>query len=116
MSYVDGFVVVVPKKKIEAYRKLARKAGKIWREHGALQYVEAAGDDLDIKFGLPFPKLAKPKPSETIVFSWILYKSRKHRDSVNKKVMERMAHEKMPEMPFDCKKMAWGGFKVIADV
>lgn len=117
MSYVDGFVIPVPKKNIAAYKKLAAKAGKIWMEHGALQYVEAVGEDMNVKFGLPFPKLVKPKPNETIVFSWIVYKSRKHRDQVNAKVMKdkRMDPSKMKEMPFDCKKMAYGGFTVLVN-
>ena len=87
MSYVDGFVLVVPKKKIPAYTKIARLAGKVWREHGALDYRECAGDDLKVKFGMPFTKLVKTKPSETIVFSYIVFKSRAHRDKVNAKVM-----------------------------
>lgn len=85
MSYVDGFVLVVPKKKIAAYAKIARLAGKVWREHGALDYRECVGDDLKVKFGVPFTKLAKTKPDETIVFAYILYKSRAHRDRVNAK-------------------------------
>ena len=87
MRYVDGFVLPVPKKNLKAYRRIAQKAGKIWREHGALEYRECAGDDLDIKMGVTFPKLAKARPGETVVFSWIVYKSRAHRDAVNKKVM-----------------------------
>ncbi len=87
MQYVDGFVLPVPQKKLKLYRSIAQKAGKIWREHGALQYVEAVGEDLEVKFGMSFPKALKPKPGETIVFSWIVYKSRAHRDKVNAKVM-----------------------------
>ena len=87
MSYVDGFVLVVPKKKLAIYKKMATKAGKVWREHGALDYRECVGDDLKVKMGLPFPKLAKTKPGETVVFSYIVYKSRAHRDKVNAKVM-----------------------------
>jgi uncharacterized protein YbaA (DUF1428 family) len=116
MSYVDGFVLVVPKKKLAIYKSMARKAGKIWREHGALDYRECVGDDLKVKFGLPFTKLAKTKPSETVVFSYIVYKSRAHRDKVNAKVMsdKRLAGPSMPkEMPFDMKRMAYGGFKTI---
>ena len=87
MQYVDGFLVPVPKKNLDAYRRMSQKAGKVWRDHGALQYVEAAGDDLDVKFGVSFKKTIKLKPGETVVFSWIVYKSRAHRDKVNAKVM-----------------------------
>ena len=88
MPYVDGFLLAVPKRKLQAYVDISKKAGKIWKEHGALEYRECAGDDLKIKMGVPFPKVAKAKPGETVVFSWIVYKSRKHRDSVNAKVMK----------------------------
>jgi uncharacterized protein YbaA (DUF1428 family) len=115
MSYVDGFVLVVPKKKLPAYVKLARKAAIVWRDHGALDYRECAGDDLKVKMGLPFPKLAKAKAGETVIFSWITYKSRAHRDKVNKKVMaDKRLFDGMPkEMPFDIKRMAYGGFKTL---
>lgn len=115
MPYVDGFVLPVPKKNLAAYARMSKKAGKIWREHGALEYRECAGDDLAIKFGMPFPKLAKTKPGETIVFAWIVYKSRAHRDRVNAKVMAdpRMHSVSPKEMPFDVKRMAYGGFKVF---
>lgn len=114
MAYVDGFLVVVPAKNIEAYVKIAKFAGKVWREHGALDYRECVGEDLDIPFGRPFPKLAKAKPDETVVFAWILYKSRAHRDRVNAKVMKdpRMAKMGPKDMPFDFKKMSMGGFQV----
>ena len=118
MAYVDGFVLVVPKNKLPAYKRIASKAGKIWREHGALEYRECVGDDLNVKFGLPFPKLTKPKAGETVLFSYIVYKSRAHRDRVNAKVMkdkrinEACNNEKMP---FDPKRMAYGGFKVFVD-
>ena len=117
MSYVDGFVLVVPKKKIDTYKKMARKAGKIWREHGALDYRECVGDDLKVKFGMPFTKLTKTKPTETVVFSYIVYKSRKQRDSINKKVMAdpRLAGMDPKKMPFDGKRMMWGGFKGIVE-
>lgn len=118
MSYVDGFVLVVPNKKLAVYKSMARKAGKIWREHGALDYRECVGDDLKVKFGLPFTKLAKTKPSETVVFSYILYKSRAHRDKVNAKVMadKRLQGPGMPkEMPFDMKRMAYGGFRTLVE-
>src|SRR5687768_2351901 len=88
MKYVDGYVLPVPKKKIEVYRRIAQKAGKIWREHGALEYRECAGEDLDSKWGVPFPKQMKVKPGETVVFAWIVFKSRAHRDKVNAKVMK----------------------------
>ncbi|HJS07226.1 MAG TPA: DUF1428 domain-containing protein [Pirellulales bacterium] len=117
MPYVDGFVLAVPKKNMPAYRRMSQKAGKIWKEHGALEYRECAGDDLNIKFGLPFPKMMKLKAGETPVFSWIVYKSRAHRDSVNAKVMKDprlKGNEK--SMPFDIKRMAYGGFKVLVDL
>ena len=116
--YVDGFVIPVPKKKIAAYAKIARKAGKIWREHGALDYKECVGDDLNVKMAMTFPKGIKTKPGETIVFSYIVYKSRKHRDTVNAKVMKdpRIAAMGDPkDMPFDVKRMLYGGFKTIVE-
>ena len=121
-NYVDGFVIPVPRKKIEAYRKISAKAGKVWREHGALEYRECVGDDLDIKMGVPFPKLARAKPGETVVFSWIVYKSRAHRDRVNAKVMKdpRLAAMMDPNdpnaMPFDVKRMSMGGFTTIVAI
>jgi uncharacterized protein YbaA (DUF1428 family) len=117
--YVDGFVVPVPKKNIEAYRRMSAKAGKVWRDHGALEYRECVAEDLTNKFGVPFTRAAKPKAGETVVFSWIVYKSRAHRDAVNKKVMkdERIAAMMDPkDMPFDVKRMAMGGFKVAIDL
>ena len=118
MRYVDGFVVPVPEKNLKAYRTMAQKAGKIWKEHGALEYVEAIGEDLDVKFGLPFGKLAKLKPGETVLFSFIVYKSRAHRDKVNKKVMAdpRLNQMMTGPMPFDVKRMAYGGFKGLVDL
>jgi len=118
MRYVDGFVLAVPEKNLKLYRSIARKAGKIWREHGALQYVEAVGDDLKVKFGVPFTRAIKLKPGETVVFSWIVFKSRAHRDSVNAKVMKDPRLKKMMEkgpMPFDVKRMVYGGFKFLVD-
>ena len=88
MAYVDGFVVPVPKKKLQAYRRLAQKAGKIWREHGALDFKECIADDVKVGKLTSFPRSVKMKPSETVVFSWITYKSRAHRDRVNAKVMK----------------------------
>jgi uncharacterized protein YbaA (DUF1428 family) len=119
MKYVDGFVLPVPKKNLPAYRRLARKAATIWREHGALDYKECVGDDLNVKMGLPFPRLVKPKPGETVVFSYIVFKSRAHRDRVNAKVIKDPRIAKMCDpktMPFDCKRMAYGGFKVLVDL
>src|SRR5687768_15472241 len=116
MRYVDGFVLAVPKKNLALYRRIAQKAGKVWLEYGALQYVEAVGDDLDVKFGVSFTKMMKPKPSETVVFSFILYKSRADRDRVNAKVMSDPRMKKMMEkgpMPFDVKRMVYGGFKLL---
>jgi len=115
MSYVDGFVLPVPTKNIPAYKRMAQKAAKIWKEYGALEYRECVGDDLNVKFGTPFPKMVKTKPGETIVFAYIVYKSKAHRDSVNKKVMAdpRLASMGEKEMPFDCKRMLYGGFKTI---
>lgn len=115
--YVDGFLIPIPKKNIPAYRRMASKAGKIWREHGALDYKECVGDDLSVKMGLPFPKGIQAKPGDAIVFSWITYKSKAHRDKVNAKVMAdpRIAGmcDKNKPMPFDCARMMYGGFKVL---
>lgn len=113
MSYVDGFVVPVPKKNIQAYLKIARKAGKIWREHGALEYRECVGDDLDVKMVVPFTKSVRLKKGETVVFSWIVYKSRADRDRVNARVMKDSRLQMEPKScPFDWKRMVYGGFKV----
>lgn len=117
--YVDGFVLVVPKKRIPAYARIARLAGKVWKEHGALEYRECAGDDLNHKWGTNFPKLARARPGETVFFSWIVFKSRAHRDRVNKKVMADPRLSKMmegKEMPFDMKRMSYGGFKALVDL
>jgi uncharacterized protein YbaA (DUF1428 family) len=115
--YVDGYVIPVPKKSVNAYRRGAQKAGKIWREHGALEFRECVGDDLNVRMGLPFPRGIKIKPGETVIFSWIIYKSRAHRDGVNKKVMEDPRLMKMMDqpMPFDWKRMLYGGFKTIVE-
>lgn len=116
MRYVDGFVLPVPKKNLKAYIEMAKKACKIWKEHGALEYHECVGDDLNVKMGLPFPRLAKLKQGETVVFSWIVYKSRGHRDHVNAKVMKDPRLNQMCDaksMPFDVKRMAYGGFEVV---
>jgi uncharacterized protein YbaA (DUF1428 family) len=118
MRYVDGFVLPVPKKNLAAYRRMAQKAAKVWREHGALEYRECVGDDLKVQWGTLFPRMARAKPNETVVFSWIVYKSRTHRDRVNAKVMKDPRLAKMMEgkaMPFDVKRMAYGGFKVLVE-
>jgi len=114
--YVDGFLLPLPRKNVAAYLRLARMAGRIWREHGALEYCECVGDDLAVEPCLSFPRGIRTRRGETVVFSWIAYKSRAHRDRVNAKVMKdpRMvkAMERGP-MPFDCKRMLYGGFKVL---
>jgi uncharacterized protein YbaA (DUF1428 family) len=118
-NYVDGFVVPVPKKNIDAYRRMARKAGKIWREHGALQYIECIADDVKPGKRTSFPQSVKLKAGETVVFSWIVYKSRKQRDNVNAKVMKdpRLARMMNPKtLPFDGMRMFWGGFKVMLEL
>jgi uncharacterized protein YbaA (DUF1428 family) len=118
MAYVDGFVVPVPKKSLAAYRRLARMAGKVWKEHGALEFKECVADDVKKGKWTSFPRSVKLKPSETVVFSYIVYKSRAHRDRVNAKVMKdkRFAGMDMKDMPFDGKRMIYGGFKVLVDV
>ena len=117
MSYVDGYVLPIPKKNLKAYARMARMGAKIWMKHGALDYKECVGEDLKTKWGMPFSRLMKLKPGETVVFSYIVFKSRAHRDRVNAKVMKEM--EKMvdmKEMPFDIKRMVYGGFKVLVEV
>jgi uncharacterized protein YbaA (DUF1428 family) len=107
----------VPEDSVDEYRRIARKAGKIWREHGALEYRECVGDDLDVNMGTPFPRMVKLKPGETVIFAWIVFKSRAHRDRVNAKVMKdpRLADMGSEAMPFNPKRMAYGGFKVLVD-
>lgn len=119
-KYTDGFVIPVAKKKLKLYFQIAKKAGKVWRDHGALDYKECLGDDLTSAggFAMPFPKGIRTKPGETVVFSFIVYKSRAHRDKVNAAVMKdpRLANMCDPKkMPFDCKRMLYGGFKVVVD-
>ena len=118
MRYVDGFVIPVPKKKVEAYRRIALKAGRIWREYGALEFRECVGDDLAVKGMVPFSRRLKLKPGETVMFSWIVYKSRAHRDRVNANVMKdpRLGDMDPKTMPFDVKRMSYGGFKVLVAV
>lgn len=116
-KYVDGFLIPVPKKNVAAYRRMALAASKVWRDHGALQYFECVGDDLKSKWGTPFPRQLKTKPAETVVFSFVIYKSRAHRDRVNAKVMKdpRLAKMMNDAMPFDAKRMCYGGFKAIVE-
>ena len=119
MEYVDGFVLAIPRRKLAAYQKVAKRAGRIWKEYGALQYRECVGDDLRASFGIPFPKLIKQKPGELVVFSWITYKSKAQRNRIMKQVMEdpRLADMMDPaNMPFDMKRMAYGGFSTIVSV
>jgi len=118
MSYVDGFLLAVPKKKLSAYRRIAAKAGKIWMEYGALGYVESVAEDVKPGKLTSFPQSVKLKAGETVVFSYIVFKSRKDRDRINKKVMKdpRLADMMNPQaMPFDVKRMVYGGFKVIVE-
>jgi uncharacterized protein YbaA (DUF1428 family) len=117
MAYVDGFIVPVPKKKLAAYRRMARMAGKVWREHGALDFKECVADDVKMGKWTSFPRSVKLKPSETVVFAYIVYKSRAHRDKVNAKVMKdkRITGMDMKSMPFDGKRMIFGGFKVMVE-
>jgi uncharacterized protein YbaA (DUF1428 family) len=119
-NYVDGFVVPVPKKKLKLYFQIAKKAGKVWRDHGALDYKECVGDDLTsaAQFCMPYPKGIRTKAGETVVFSYIVYKSKAHRDKVNAAVMKDPRLNAMcdpKKMPFDCKRMLYGGFKVVVD-
>ena len=119
MAYVDGFVVPVPKKKLQAYRAMARKAGKVWREHGALEYRECIADDVKWGKRTSFPRSVKLKNSEEVWFSYIVYRNRKHRDAVMKKVMKDKRLAGMMDiksLPFDAKRMIFGGFKVVVDL
>lgn len=116
MKYVDGYLLVVPKKKLDEYRRMAQLGGKLWKEHGALDYRECVIDDATPEFGMPFPRLVKAKPAETVIFSYIVFKSRAHRDKVNAKVMSdpRLKGD-VKSMPFEPKRMSWGGFKTIVE-
>ena len=119
MPYVDGFVLPVPKKKVQAYKRLAKKAGKIWKEYGALEFRECVADDVKMGKLTSFPRSVKLKPNEVVVFSWIVFKSRAARDQINAKVMNdpRLAGMMDPKkLPFDAKRMIYGGFKVSVDV
>ena len=118
-KYVDGFVLAVPKNSVEAYRQFSETAGKVWKEHGALEYRECVGDDMEAKDMVAFPKLAKAKPGEVVIFAYAVFESRKHRDAANKKIM---ADSRLTAMAgdvtglFDCKRMAYGGFKTIVQL
>jgi uncharacterized protein YbaA (DUF1428 family) len=117
MAYIDGFVVPVPKKKVQAYRRLAQKAGKIWKEYGALEYVECLADDVKAGKLTSFPQSVKLKPNETVVFAYIVYKSRAQRDRIMAKVMKDPRFDMdMSKMPFDGKRMFWGGFKPLVQL
>jgi uncharacterized protein YbaA (DUF1428 family) len=119
MAYVDGFILPVPKSKIAAYRRMAQKAGKVWREHGALEFRECAADDVKVGKRTSFPRSVKLKRAETVFFSYIVFKSRADRDRVNARVMKdkRIAAMMDPKgMPFDPKRMIYGGFKVMVDL
>ncbi len=118
MKYVDGYVLAVPKKNLRVYHQMAQKGGKVWRKHGALEYFECVGDDLTSKWaGIKFPRTVRVKRGETVVFSFIVFKSRAHRDRVNAKVMNDpfMNEYKDKPMPFDMKRMVYGGFKVLVE-
>jgi uncharacterized protein YbaA (DUF1428 family) len=117
MSYVDGYILAIPKNKVNVYRRMAALGRKSWMKHGALDYRECVGDDLAAKFGsTPFTKMMKLKAGETAVFAYIVFKSRAHRDKVNAKVMKEMqAMGEPPDMPFDMKRMVYGGFKAIVE-
>lgn len=118
MAYVDGFLLPIPRRNIERYKTLARLAARVWRQYGAVEYRECVCDDLKVQMGTSFPRASRARAGETVVFAWIVYKSRAHRDRVNKKVMAdpriaTMMNNK--RMPFDVKRMAYGGFRVIVD-
>jgi uncharacterized protein YbaA (DUF1428 family) len=116
MEYVDGFLIAVPKKKLAEYKKMAKLSAKVWRDHGALDYRECVADDVAWGKRTSFPRAVKRKPNETVIFAYITYKSRKHRDAVNKKCMNDKRLSKMMTpggVPFDTKRMIWGGFKTI---
>jgi uncharacterized protein YbaA (DUF1428 family) len=118
MAYVDGFVLPVPKKKLAAYRRMARRAGKVWRDHGALEFRECVADDVKGGKGTSFPRSVKLRGGETVFFSYIVYKSRKDRDRVNARVMKDPRIKAMgdfKDMPFDAKRMIYGGFKVLVE-
>lgn len=116
MEYVDGFVLPVAKKRVKEYQRMAKLASKVWREHGALDYRECIADDVSKGKRTSFPRSVKMKPNETVILAWITYKSRKHRDAVNKKAMKDKRfdqYKEMSKMPFDMKRMFWGGFQTL---
>ena len=115
-KYVDGFVISLPKENVAAYKKMAQLGARIWMEHGALEYRECVGEEMDHSFCKTFPQLARSKPGDTVVFAWIVYRSKKHRDAVNKKVMaDSRMHTPPADMPFNPKNMAYGGFEVLVE-
>lgn len=114
-KYVDGFVLVVPKSKLALYKKMAKQGYKAWMKFGALDYHECVADDMNVPMGLPFPKLTKAKANEVVIFSWITYKSKADRNKINKKVHEFFSGKPMPDMPFDMKRLSYGGFKVLVN-
>lgn len=119
MAYVDGFLLAVPRRKLGAYRRVARAAGKIWKEFGAIDYRECVGDDVGAKAAAPFKRAVRLKPGEVVLFSWIVYRSKADRNRINKKIMKDPRIEKMmdPKTPvFDMKRMAYGGFKAVVDL
>src|SRR6185503_20119310 len=118
MAYVDGFLLAVPARKVAAYRRISAKAGKVWKDHGALEYRECVGDHLVQKGAATFQKRVKAKKGEVVVFSWIVYKSRAHRDRILPKIMQdkRLANMGAKDMTFDMKRMSYGGFKVLVDL
>ena len=115
MSYVDGYVLALPAKKLAAYKKMAKMGAKTWMKHGALEYRECVGDDLAPQWGVPFGKMMKLKRGETVVFAWVTFKSRAHRDRVNAAVMKELMSSDMDpaDMPADMKRMVYGGFKTL---
>lgn len=117
MSYVDGFVLAVPSAKMDAYKEIARRAGEVWREHGALAYVEAIGDDVPYGELTSFPRAVQAREDEVVVFSWIVYPSREERDAINAKVMEDPRLKgSMDDMPFDGRRMIYGGFRPFLEL
>lgn len=118
-GYVDGFILIVPKKNVKDYMKIAKIAGKVWKEHGALDVKECMSDDMSAAFGIPFPKLTKVKATEVVFFSFITFKTKAHRNAVNNKALKDPRMEPFMDpnkMPFDCNKLSYGGFKVMLDL
>jgi uncharacterized protein YbaA (DUF1428 family) len=117
MAYVDGFLIPIARKNLAAYKRMAVAASKIWMEYGAVEYRECVGEDLKATFGAPFGAAAGAKKGETVVFSWVVYKNKKQRDAVNKKIMKdpRIADMMKGKPPFDCKRMCYGGFEVLVE-